>query len=192
MVEEGLAWLSALRAHELRRTVTSRERAVVSSAMARAFLRRALLQRGRRGYPRARWDALTDVLRAVEHSPPTALGTWRLGVALGAMWHLNWLPRPGDGAGASVWRARGVRRLPDQGRRPLGCVELWVRNGSLATWKRTCRAVAETFMGARWCSVFRGLATLFGASAARRKLGYSRGKQSEQVIHHAPAHELIQ
>ena len=91
MVEEGLAWLSALRAHELRRTVTSRERAVVSGAIARAFLRRALLQRGRRGYPRARWDALTDVLRAVRHSPPTALGTWRLGVALGAIVAPDWL-----------------------------------------------------------------------------------------------------
>jgi glycosyltransferase involved in cell wall biosynthesis len=91
MVEEGLAWLSALRTHELRRSVTRHERAVVSSAIARAFLRRALLQRRRNGYVRARRHALADVLRAVRHSPATALGSWRIGVAVSAILAPDWL-----------------------------------------------------------------------------------------------------
>jgi glycosyltransferase involved in cell wall biosynthesis len=90
MVEFGAAWLSALRAHEARRSVSRHERALISAAIARAFLHRALLQRraiNGGGLP----AALQDVMRAALSSPWTVLGSWRLFVALGALVAPSWL-----------------------------------------------------------------------------------------------------
>ncbi|MDQ6672253.1 MAG: glycosyltransferase [Chloroflexota bacterium] len=92
MVEEGFAWLSVLQTHGIRRTVSDHERAVVSAAIGRAFLRRALLQRGRRGR-RVRWAAMLDVLRAIRHSPHAVLGSWRIAAAVAAIFAPRWLLR---------------------------------------------------------------------------------------------------
>jgi glycosyltransferase involved in cell wall biosynthesis len=90
MVDFGAAWLSALRAHEARRSVSCQERALISAAIARAFLHRALLQRRaiNGGGVRA---AVRDVMRATMSSPRTVLGSWRFFVALGALLAPSWL-----------------------------------------------------------------------------------------------------
>jgi GT2 family glycosyltransferase len=90
MVDVGAAWLSALQAHQARRWVAPGERAAIFGAIARAFLRRAILQAmAPEGHGRL-W-ALMDVLAAVWYSPPSVLGTWRLGVALAAVLAPRWL-----------------------------------------------------------------------------------------------------
>lgn len=90
MSDVGAAWLAALQTHEHRRRVSDVERGAVHAAIARAFLRRALLQRRRPGV-RARWLAVRDVLRAMGFSPSTVLGGWRAGVALAAVLAPRWL-----------------------------------------------------------------------------------------------------
>ena len=84
MADTSIAWLSALRAHELRRPVSKQERATIHAGVSRAFLQRALLQR-RSAARHPRWAALKDVLRACRYSPGTTLLSWRLGVALAAV-----------------------------------------------------------------------------------------------------------
>ncbi|MBV9174155.1 MAG: glycosyltransferase [Chloroflexi bacterium] len=90
MVDFGAAWLSALHAHEARRTVSCHEREAVSAAISRAFLHRALLQRRAvdGGGVRA---AIRDILHAASYSRRTVLGSWRLAVALGALLAPGWL-----------------------------------------------------------------------------------------------------
>jgi glycosyltransferase involved in cell wall biosynthesis len=90
MVDFGAAWLSALRAHESRRTVSCQEREAISAAISRAFLHRALLQRRavNGGGVRA---ALRDIVHAASYSRRTVLGSWRLLVAIGAILAPGWL-----------------------------------------------------------------------------------------------------
>jgi GT2 family glycosyltransferase len=83
MVDTGVAWLSVLATHQSRRLVTPAERADIHAAIARAFLRRALLQRQTAGS--GRLAAGMDVLRALRYSPRTILGNWRLAVAMAAL-----------------------------------------------------------------------------------------------------------
>ncbi len=63
----GAAFLSALRVHEMRRTVGRDERAAIARAIARSHLQRAVLHR----YPGGggRRAAFVDILRAVRYSP---------------------------------------------------------------------------------------------------------------------------
>jgi hypothetical protein len=90
MVEFGAAWLSALHAHEARRTVSREERNMISAAISRAFLHRALLQR-RAPDGGGIGSALLDIVYAASYSRRTVLGSWRLFVALGAMLAPRWL-----------------------------------------------------------------------------------------------------
>jgi hypothetical protein len=84
MVEAGAAWLSIMRSHEVRRTVSREERASIGAAIARAFLQRALLHAmAPEGHGRV--AALLDVVRACWYSPRTTVLTWRLGVAVAAV-----------------------------------------------------------------------------------------------------------
>jgi GT2 family glycosyltransferase len=83
MVDTGVAWLSVLTTHESRRRVTQVERADIHAAIARAFLRRALLQRQAGGSGHR--AAAMDVLRALRYSPRTVVGNWRLAVAMAAL-----------------------------------------------------------------------------------------------------------
>jgi hypothetical protein len=84
MVEVGAAWLSILQTHQARRQVSGGERAAIYTAIARAFLQRALLH-ATSAEGHGRGAALLDVARAGWYSPRTTLLTWRLAVALGAM-----------------------------------------------------------------------------------------------------------
>lgn len=90
MVDFGAAWLSALHAHEARRSVSCQEREAISAAISRAFLHRALLQRravNGGGVP----AALRDIVHAASYSRRTVLGSWRVLVALGAILAPGWL-----------------------------------------------------------------------------------------------------
>jgi glycosyltransferase involved in cell wall biosynthesis len=90
MVQFGSAWLSALRAHEERRRVSDDERAAIFAAISRAFLQRALLHR-RASDGGGVLAAASDVLRATRYSPRTVFGSWRVLVALGAIFAPTWL-----------------------------------------------------------------------------------------------------
>jgi hypothetical protein len=80
----GLAYLSALQAHEARRTVTRGERSAVLAAVARTYLQRAGQHRLRPG-GRGRPSALVDILRAWAVSPRTVMEPFNLITALGAV-----------------------------------------------------------------------------------------------------------
>jgi glycosyltransferase involved in cell wall biosynthesis len=92
MVEVGAAWLSVLQTHQNRRPVADLERAAIFAAIARAFLRRALLRRFQSG-GRARRGAALDVLRAIRFSPAAVLRSWRIAVALAAIVAPVWILR---------------------------------------------------------------------------------------------------
>jgi glycosyltransferase involved in cell wall biosynthesis len=92
MVQAGAAWLSALRAHEECRPVSRSEKATIFAAISRAFLQRALLHR-RASDGDGVGGALRDVLRAARYSPRTVFGSWRVLVALGAIFAPKWLLR---------------------------------------------------------------------------------------------------
>ncbi len=89
MVITGAAWLSVLATHENRRQVSPAERADIHAAIARAFIRRALLQRRAPGG--SRWAAAMDVLRALRYSPRAVLGNWRAAAALAALIAPRWV-----------------------------------------------------------------------------------------------------
>src|SRR5262249_48575027 len=88
MVITGAAWLSVLATHENRRHVSQAERAEIPAAIARAFVRRALLQRRAPGG--SRWAATVDVLRALRYSPGAVLGNWRAAAALAVLIAPRW------------------------------------------------------------------------------------------------------
>ena len=89
MVDVGDAWLSTLRTHEAQRCVSAEERKAIFGAIARAFLRRAVLQ-ATTPEGHGRLSALLDVLSAAWYSP-AVLRTWRIGVALGAILAPRWV-----------------------------------------------------------------------------------------------------
>ncbi len=84
MVQSGSAWLSAIQTHELFRPVGRGERAVIYAAIARSFLQRALRHRTER-VGQGRWGSVLDVMRAIRFSPAAVLGSWRVLVALAAI-----------------------------------------------------------------------------------------------------------
>jgi glycosyltransferase involved in cell wall biosynthesis len=81
LTDYGAAWIYGLRAHTLRRNVTTEQRAHAHDVIARSHIQRATQQRLQPG-GRGRIGALQDIVRAFQYSPKLMLSPVHVGASM--------------------------------------------------------------------------------------------------------------